>query len=243
MNRGCFIVGTDTGVGKTVVGAALARSIRDRGYDVGVCKPIETGLPSRGHTDTDAYRLRTAAGADDPFDLVCPYRFPAPLAPLAAARLAGTAIRASVIRRAFARLAERHDIMIVEGAGGLLVPLTRNMDLLDVVCDIGLPVLVVGRAALGGVNHAMMTVEALRARHVKVLALVLNLTTGGQPSKIRRTQQQSTVRLLRERCPVPVIGPLRYEPGLRQSWAAVVARVAASPTIRTVARLTLRTGR
>ena len=243
MNRGCFIVGTDTGVGKTVVGAALARYVREQGYDVGVCKPVETGWPSRRPSDADANRLRAAAAADDPFDLVCPYRFSAPLAPLAAARLAGTAIRTSVIHRAFARLAERHDIMIVEGAGGLLVPLTRNMDLVDLVRDMRLPVLVVGRAALGGVNHAMMTVELLRARNVRVLALVLNHTTGDKPSEIRRTQQQSTVRLLRERCPVPVIGPLQYEPGLRRSWATAVVRVAESPTIKTVARLTLQTGR
>jgi dethiobiotin synthetase len=204
---------------------------------------VETGWPRGNPSSTDAHRLRAAAGTADPLDLICPYRFSAPLAPIAAARLARAPIRASVVRRHVARLARRHDIMIVEGAGGLLVPLTPTADLIDLVCALRFPVLVVGRTTLGGINHARLTVESLRARKVRILALLLNATVESRRSEIRRTQQRSTVRLLRERCPVPVIGPLRFDPGLHGSWATAVARVADSSAIRTVARLMLQSAR
>jgi len=158
---GCFIAGTDTGVGKTVVTAALAVCLRQRPLNVGVMKPIETGIPGNG-AGSDAERLLAGAAAKDPLELVTPFRFPAPLAPLAAARQAGSTIALDRILAAYRTLAAKHAFMLVEGIGGVLVPITEGSDVRDLISQMDLPVLVVGRASIGGVNHALLTIEAAR---------------------------------------------------------------------------------
>ena len=122
--RGLFITGTDTGVGKTFVSCALARGLRAAGIDVGIMKPIETGVPAEGPEDARALRL--AAGAEDPLDLICPVRFSLPASPEAAARAEQRTASITPIREAFASLARRHPFMLVEGAGGLLVPIDAH---------------------------------------------------------------------------------------------------------------------
>ena len=118
--RGVFVTGTDTGVGKTFVACTLARGLREAGIDVGVMKPVETGVPEAGPEDARA--LRAAAGVDDPLELVCPLQYRLPAAPEAAARAESRVASLDPILNAFERLARRHAFMLVEGAGGLLVP-------------------------------------------------------------------------------------------------------------------------
>ncbi len=231
--RGCFVTGTDTGVGKTLVSAALAAALREQGLDVGVMKLVETGWPESATIPSDAHRLRTAAGVSETVEQICPYRFPAPLAPLAAARAAGCQIEMPVLMEAFRRLADRHAYMIVEGVGGLLVPVTETLDVSDVLVQLGLPAIVVGRAALGGVNHACLTLDALKARNVPILALVLNRAAGEGSSM----QTDSTYALLAERCRVPVLGPLPYEPLLAGDWPKGVAAISRQPAIRSLVSL------
>ncbi len=145
--RGLFVTGTDTGVGKTEVACALLAAARDAGLDVGAMKPAQSGV-TPGEA-SDAVRLRQAAGSADPLELVCPYQFEAPLAPAVAARLAGAEISLPRILEAARALAERHAALVVEGAGGLLVPLTPRQTFADLAVALGLPVLVVARAGLG----------------------------------------------------------------------------------------------
>ena len=173
--RGLFVTGTDTGVGKTEVSCALVAAARADGLDLGAMKPAQSGVEPGD--PGDAQRLRAAAGEVDPPELVCPYTFAAPLAPGVAARLAGVEIRLEVILEAAQVLAARHTALLVEGAGGLLVPLTPRHTYADLAVALGLPVLVVARVGLGTVNHTALTVEALRARGLAVAGVVLNRTS------------------------------------------------------------------
>lgn len=172
--RGLFVTATDTGVGKTEVACAIVRSARAAGLDVVGMKPAQAGLvPGEA---SDAERLRAAAAGVEPLEAICPYSFAAPLAPAVAARLEGRAVALERILEAARALAARHEAVLVEGAGGLLVPLTERETYADLAVALGLPALVVARAGLGTVNHVALTVEALRARGVPLAGIVLNRT-------------------------------------------------------------------
>ena len=231
-----FITGTDTGVGKTVVTAALARCLRRRGYRVGVMKPIETGFRPDEPDLSDAACLREAAASSDDWALISPYRFLAPLAPRDAAQEEGRVVTFAPILDAFHVLKARHQILLVEGAGGLLVPISENRDMSDLIRELACPVLVVGRTSLGGVNHTRLTLEALERRNLSVLACLLNqrLEPG---SLVEKQQQQSTVALVREWSRVPVLGPLPVERRLTADWDAGIEFLSAHPVIGELAHL------
>lgn len=169
---GLFVTGTDTGVGKTVVACALAERLRARGVDVGVMKPIETGVGAQG--PLDAIALAEAAGVADPMELVCPVRLELPAAPDVAAAAEGRTIDLGAIRAACAELRRRHELVIVEGAGGLLVPIGPDFSMAELAADLGLPLLVVARGRLGTVNHTRLTLEVAAARGLPVAGVVVS---------------------------------------------------------------------
>lgn len=228
--NGVFVIGTDTGVGKTVVSAALVRRLARLGRSVGVMKPVETGVIPDSADRSDAGRLIAAAGVDDEVGSVSPYRFLAPLAPLVAASAQGQVIELQEIVRRYEILAARYSCVVVEGAGGLLVPMGTGWDLRDLISRLGLPVLLVGRAGLGGINHALLTLESLERKCISAIALLLN-ETGPSLLEHQREQRASTVALLRERAGVPVLGPLPYQPHLDNDWPAAIDMLAESPSI------------
>lgn len=233
--QGVFITGTDTGVGKTLVTAALARCLVRRGLDVGVMKPVETGCRPDG-PPSDASRLQQAAQSADPLDLVSPCRFARPLAPLSAALQEQRAVDIAAIERAFGQLRGQHDIVLVEGVGGPMVPLTVGFTVRDLMVRLSLPVIVVGRTALGGINHALLTLESLASVGLPVTALVLNQTVA--PGVGPTTEQEfSTVELIKGSTSVPVLGPLAFEHGAAQSWDQCVHHLAADPTVQALAEL------
>lgn len=176
MTRGFFVTGTDTGVGKTFIACGLARILRDRGMRVGVMKPVETGCVWRADEldPSDARLLSLAAGTSQSLSSICPYRFETPLAPDLAARQAGRSIDPEVIRDRFRRVESSHDITVVEGAGGLLVPIWERYTMADLASDLGLPLLVVVASRLGAVNHTLLTLEHARVRGLSVSGYVLN---------------------------------------------------------------------
>jgi len=169
---GVFITGTDTGVGKTFVGALLAAGLKKRGVDVGVMKPVETGCADM--VPADALVLRKAAGVDDSVALICPAVFREPLAPLAAAREEGRDVDIESIRAAWRELGARHRMLIVEGAGGLMVPVTADRLMVDLVMEMGYPLLVVAANRLGCINHLMLTLDAASKRKIEIAGVVLN---------------------------------------------------------------------
>lgn len=240
VKHGIFITGTDTAVGKTLVTAALAWNLKGLGLDVGVMKPVETGVV-KGQL-SDAGRLTRAAQVSDLPDLVCPYVFRFPVAPLDAARAERRTIEIATVMKAYRALQVQHDLLLVEGAGGVHVPLTSKMDVLDLIEQLKAPVLVVGRVGLGGVNHALLTLNALRERKIPILALVLNRTTPAKTATARR-QERSTVNLLREFAGVPVIGPLVYMSGLEERFVQAVAKLTASGEMKKLTKLALASAR
>ncbi len=171
LRGGCFVTGTDTGVGKTVVACALLRALRARGLDVGAMKPVETGVGDAG--PLDALALRAAAGEVDALEDVCPQRFALPAAPTVAAAAEAREVDLAAIDAAHARLAARHSWLVVEGAGGLLVPAARGASMADLAARLAHPLVLVARARLGTLNHTALTLEAARRRGLRVAGLVI----------------------------------------------------------------------
>lgn len=240
--RGVFIAGTDTGVGKTVIAGALAMRLKHLGVNVGVMKPIETGVAPDGAQPSDAARLRSAAGVEDSLERISPYRLSAPLAPLDAARRACVTIETERILEAYRYLVAQHGCLLVEGVGGVMVPITAQWHMRDLISHLHLPALIVGRAALGGVNHALLTLQALSARGIPVVGIALNLTHPAPQSSTNQEQEQSTLSLLRELSGVPVVSSVSYEPVLEESWEAGVAKVADRPAIGEFAERIIQVG-
>jgi dethiobiotin synthetase len=238
MPHGIFITGTDTGVGKTLVAAALSIALKKDGRTVGVMKPIETGVSPSKTTQSDAARLRSVINSEEQLGAVCPYRFTLPVAPLTAARAERQSINPETIRKVYRLLAERYDCTVVEGIGGVSVPLTPTTDVTDLIAQLRLPAVVVGRSGLGGINHARLTIEALRRKKIPVLALVLNQTRPVR-SKLARLQERTTVELLRKQAGVPVLGPLPYQSGLSRLFRQSTVRLACSVAIRALAKLVM----
>lgn len=206
--RGVFVVGTDTGVGKTTVAAGLVWALRRQGIDVGVMKPVETGV--RAHCGSDAEQLRRAAGVNDAIEDIRPYRFTAPLAPLVAARRGRTRISLATITRCYERLARRHDVIVVEGAGGLMAPLTTTHTTLDLAQTFGLPLLLVIGNRLGALNHALLTVHAAKTRQMPFLGGVINQPSDEQDAAIR-----TNPHVLRELLAFPHWAAVPYVDGTR----------------------------
>lgn len=176
MTRGVFITGTDTGVGKTRVGAALAHLLTGRGLRVRPRKPVESGCPTGpdGLVPQDAAVLREAAGCAEPLERICPYRLQAPLSPERAAELEGTALDLGRLHAACVADIGSDDFLLVEGAGGFYSPLARGALNADLAGGLGLPVLVVAADRLGTLNHTLLTIEAVRMRGLALAGLVLN---------------------------------------------------------------------
>jgi len=208
INKGVFVTGTDTGVGKTVVGAGLVRGFRALGVDVGVMKPIATGAYRLSRPDgsyelrsEDADKLVEAAGVQDDLRLVNPVRFEPALSPLTAARLAGEEIPLETIFAAYRTLRERHDSIVVEGIGGLVVPVRKDYFVADMIKDFGLPAVVVARPGLGTLNHTILTVKYAQERGIGILGIIIN-----HAEKEDRSEAAATnVGILQECCEVPVL--------------------------------------
>ena len=166
-----FVTGTDTGVGKTFVACALATALRRRGLHIAVMKPVETGVEKE---PADALALRAAAADPAPLDDICPYRLRAPLAPAVAARLEGVAIDVARLVALVARRRQEADLLLVEGAGGLLVPLDARTTYAELAVRTGLPLLIVGANRLGTVNHCALTARVAAAAGLVVHGFVLS---------------------------------------------------------------------
>lgn len=207
-----FVTGTDTGVGKTQASCALLSLLADAGLEPQGFKPYESGCASlRAPADTLA--MREAARSTLPVDALCPHRFRAPLAPGVAARRLGREPDWGVTLAAWERL--RHGAAVVEGAGGLFVPLDSKHDIIDLIATLRLPVLLVARAGLGTLNHTALSLQALAARRIPVKAVLLSRSSPARDSSERDNRQ-----LLEQRHGVPVLGPVPYLPDARRRHAA-----------------------
>jgi len=197
-----FVTGTDTGVGKTEVAAALLSLMADAGLSPGAFKPYESGCADV-ERPSDALALRAAARSDDPLPMSSLHRFRAPLAPGVAAERLGLNPSWGETLKAFRAFQGR--AVVVEGAGGLLVPLDARHMVIDLVAATRLPVVLVARAGLGTLNHTGLSLLALRARHLRVRAVVLSRATAGRDASVR-----DNARWIRERFEAEVVGPIPF---------------------------------
>ncbi len=192
--RGLFVTGTDTGVGKTVVAAAICAVLRARGERVAAFKPVLTGLDEAVDPGWPPdHQLLAGATGGEP-TRVAPYRFGPAASPHLAARLAGAALEPRTIVADARREGECADVLIVEGVGGLLVPLTLNYSIADLARDLALPLLVVARPGLGTINHTLLTLDAARARGLAIAAVVLT-PWPSDPTDVERSNLESIADL------------------------------------------------
>jgi len=204
--KGLFVAGTDTSVGKTLIACALLHGFAACGLRVAAMKPVAAGAVCRRgvwHHD-DVVRLRAAANVDARVDLVNPYCFAPPIAPHIAAQARGVTIRMSLIAKSYAQLARNADLVVVEGAGGLLVPLGRRLSAADIPARLGLPVVLVVGLRLGCLNHALLTVEALQTRGLYLAGWIANRI---DPAMARSTEN---LQALRARIKAPLLGTVHH---------------------------------
>lgn len=215
------IVGTDTGVGKTVVTAGLVGALRERGIDARAVKPAQTGFPP----DDDADVIATVC--ENPDAAVCLRYLTEPLAPAVAAEREGTDLSYRSIRAETAAALENAAVGVLEGIGGVRVPLTDGREVLDLVADLDCSTVVVARSGLGTLNHTALTVEALKQRNVPVLAVVLNEYDGDTAA------ERSNPETLESMIDAPVL----RMPSVDQSDLIATAREQLTPIIDDLLRI------
>ena len=232
--RGFFVAGTDTGVGKTGIARALLLALARRGDRPMALKPVETGCAP--DAPEDALALRAACGPPHdalPLDRVCPHRFRMPAAPLVAAEAEGAAVSMATILACARRAAEQNVPLVVEAAGGLLVPLARAGDQLvtnlDLARILGLPVVLVGRAGLGTQNHTALSIEALVRRAIPIAGVVLNRTSAEDDPSVA-----TNARMIEALTSLPVLGPGPFVEDAALRPAALLALV--QPIVARLAR-------
>jgi dethiobiotin synthetase len=225
--KGVFVTGTDTGVGKTIVAAALIRFMRDRGLRAAGMKPAETGVADPSGPGQDAALLQWASGIPNDPRLVAPYRFCAPLAPSLAAEKEGVRIDPALVVDAARRLSESHDFLVVEGAGGLMAPLSGGLLTADLVKQLGLALLVVCRPGLGTINHTLLTIFAARAMEIPLAGFIIN----GMPREPGEAEQSAphTLASLASADLLGVLGEVTGDP--HERIEALAGQIAALPTL------------
>jgi len=174
--KGIFVTGTDTGVGKTLITAGLTAFYRKNGIDCVALKPVETGCAIKDGElfPEDGNFLWTASQNALNIDDVAPFRFSFPAAPYRAAVLQNSRLRIVDVLEHIRAVQESHDLVIVEGAGGLFVPIEENGTFLDLMEKLGFPVILVARARLGTINHTLLSVESLENRNINILSVILS---------------------------------------------------------------------
>jgi dethiobiotin synthetase len=192
---GLFVTGTDTGVGKSLLAAAICAGLTARGERVGAFKPVVTGLDEPDPVwPADHELLAGAASAGQRAEDVAPYRFGPPASPHLAAELAGATIEPPRLRAAAAQAARGADVLVCEGVGGLAVPLTAGYLVRDLARDLALPVVVAARPGLGTINHTLLTVEGAHAAGLIVAGVVLT-PWPRRPTTLQRSNRATIERL------------------------------------------------
>jgi dethiobiotin synthetase len=207
--RGIFVTGTGTEVGKTVVATVIARTLANEGHKVTVFKPAVTGLDETatdglkggGTDDFSAHRpladhelLRMGAGSRQTDEQIAPYRYGPPASPHLAAKMAGEEIEAERLLEAARAAAAGADVLVCEGVGGLLVPLSSAYLVRDLAVDLGLPLAIAASPGLGTINHTLLTIEAARAARLEIAAVVLT-PWPEQPTEIEQSNRETIAAL------------------------------------------------
>ncbi|RMF92665.1 MAG: dethiobiotin synthase [Candidatus Schekmanbacteria bacterium] len=201
--KGVFITGTDTEVGKTVIASSLAMHLVSRGIKVSVMKPIETGCKIRSKilAPADGINLKYASASDISLSQIVPSRYKNPLAPMPASRIEKKPVNLKRIKECFDTVKKIGDFCIVEGLGGIMVPITKDYFVRDMIKDFGFPLIIVARPLLGTINHTALTVEAAKKGKIKISAIVIS----GYNRKTKNIAEKTNPDVLRELFPeIPI---------------------------------------
>ncbi len=210
MIKGLFVTGTDTNVGKTVIAAGLAGLFKQKGLKVGVMKPIQTGAIKRKGklVSLDIELMIKTSGIIEDIDLLNPYCLEPSVAPLVASQITGIKIDIKKILAAYTKLTSRYEIVIVEGAGGLLVPILSNYLMIDLIKDLNLPILIVAKPSLGTINHTLLTIRQAQSQGIRVLGVVINGIKENKAGIAEWTNPQ----IIEDLSKVPILGIIPYSP-------------------------------
>ncbi len=202
--KSLFIAGTDTDVGKTYVTAGLGVSLRKMGIDVGVMKPFAAGsAQKKGYKSEDIEILSRAAQVCDPENLVNPQFFPIPASPYTAWKKLKTKPKISTILSSFKKLSKLHDMMLVEGMGGIMTPILKDYYITNLIKEMKIPTVIVTRSKIGTVNHTIMTVKMCEKYKIPIKGIIINNFDNGYPVKdLTRDLQNLTA--------VPVLGSIPF---------------------------------
>ena len=208
-----FVTGTDTGVGKTAITAGIAGSLHKLGVNVGVMKPIATGYPQKaGYKSSDVAILAEAAGIKDPEDLINPVFLPIPTSPYDASKLLSMPIDMPLILTKFKKLLSLHDVVLIEGIGGIMTPITKKFFVADMIKAMAIETIIVTRATLGTLNHTVMTCKMCKDYDIKVKGLIINnFDEKGTPA------EKSAPTTLYEITGINIIGIVPFVKDLNQS--------------------------
>ena len=217
IDAGIFVTGTDTGVGKTHVTALILSELRRRGVRAAAFKPIACG--TGGRRDAEIYAAMM--NHEQPLDTINPVYLRHPLAPSVAAKLERKRIDLSRILRVYRRLAAEYAVVLVEGAGGLLVPIRDDYFVADLAKRLELPLLVVARLGLGTINHSLLTVRQARSMGLQVRGIVLNDTVGGRRDLAARTNVKTVPKL----CGTPLLGVVPHGKNGKQAARRICDRL------------------
>lgn len=175
--KSLFVTGTDTDVGKTCVSASIVKNLRDMDIDVGVMKPFASGHKKNSSSlPQDVEILMKYSGSQDPIDLVNPYFFEIPTSPYDAAKILVQKINLQKVIDAYNKLLSSHDLVIVEGIGGLMTPITQNYFISNLISELDIDTIIVMGSKLGTVNHTLLTYEHCKQMHLKLKGFVINQT-------------------------------------------------------------------
>jgi dethiobiotin synthetase len=196
LRRGVFVTGTGTGVGKTTVTRGVVRALVRRGVNVAALKPVESGVKDVGDRSSDAAVLMRSSGWGETFDDVCAYRLDDSVSPHLAARRQGVRIDPERLHALLRRAGKSADLVIAEGAGGLLVPLSDDLLYADFIATTGYRILIVAPNALGAIHATLATVEAARTRGIEAIGVVLNGTPQTDFDNAAAIERFGRVRIL-----------------------------------------------
>jgi len=206
--KGFFVTATDTGAGKTVITAALIKTIALLGVRACGMKPIETGCIREGDVlvPSDGMFIKTVARMEETVNYISPCCFEAPLAPMAASEIEGIPVNFEEIKKAYRELSENYEAAVVEGIGGLLVPIKKDYFVLDLARDFGLPIIVVSKPGIGTLNHTLLTVNYALKEGLSVAGIIINYVSPPQDTLSEDTNPE----ILKQISPVPIIGVFPY---------------------------------
>ncbi|MCV0400609.1 MAG: dethiobiotin synthase [Nitrosopumilus sp.] len=199
-----FIAGTDTDVGKTYITAGLAVTLRKMGVDVGIMKPFAAGIAQKkGYKSEDVEILSAAAQVNDPENMINPQFFPIPASPYTAWKRLKTKPKISTILSSFKKLTKIHDLMLVEGMGGIMTPILKDYYITNLIKEMDIPTVIVTRSKIGTVNHTIMTVKMCEKYKIPIKGIIINDFDAGYPVK-------ELTRDLKNLTGIPILGSIPF---------------------------------